>query len=448
MNLVSNILTTLFARVGVLICGLISSILLARVLGPEGRGLFALILLLPEIATAFGLFGFDHANVVYAGLEPDSRPRLVWHSAVLAAVLGIACALAMMCYILLGAPGFPALAQGPQSLFLLALSLIPFTILVNYWFPILRGMNHIFLTNAVEIGSRVTSLLVLIVFLVWLRLGVAGAVVANFVMGLGTLVLSVVLLKHVGVLGKPSFDWSLWKRTARFAFPAYFSSILTFLNYRVDQLIIAILLPAEQLGFYVLAVALAEQLWILNGAAANALLPHLANSKERDLALPAVVTRHVLIWTGAGCLIVFVFGDMLIRALYSPAFADAVGPLRWLLPGILVATIGKNLGAELLLRKMVGYILLMAGIAAVVNLVGNWLLVPRMGISGAALASTISYSVLSLIQTWAYLRVTGVGWTTLIPRYSDLWVYVGVWHRILNALRIQKSLTESVRGEP
>jgi O-antigen/teichoic acid export membrane protein len=448
MNLVSNIITTLFTRVGVLICALIASIVLARMLGPEGRGLFALILLLPEIATAFGLLGFDHANVVYAGLEPETRRALVWHSAALAIVLGVALALPMMSYIALGAPGFPALAQGPQSLFLLALSLVPVTILVNYWFSILRGMNHIFLTNAVEIGSKITSLLILIVFLVWLRLGVAGAVVTSVVMDLGTLVVALFLLKHVGVFGRPSFDWTLWKRTARFALPSYCAIVLSYLNYRVDQLIIAILLPAEQLGFYVLAVSLAERLWILTGAAANALLPHLANSKERDLALPAIVTRHVVLWTGAGCFIVFVLADVLIRMLYSPAFADGVAPLRWLLPGILVATIGKNLGAELLLRKMVGYFVGMAGVAAVVNLVGNLLLVPRMGISGAALASTISYSVLSLMQTLVYLKITGVPWTTLVPRCSDLWFYIVAWRHILDALRIKQLPTEPVREEP
>ena len=448
MNLVSNIITTLLARVGVLICAVISSIVLARMLGPEGRGLFALIILLPEMATAFGLLGFDHANVVFAGLEPETRRTLVWHSVALAIVLGVALALPMMSYIALGAPGFPALAQGPQNLFLLALSLIPVTILVNYWFSILRGMNHIFLTNAVEIGSKITSLLILIAFLVWLRLGVVGAVATNFVMDLGTLVVALFLLKHVGVFGRPSFDWTLWKRTARFALPSYCATVLSYLNYRVDQFVIAILLPPEQLGFYVLAVSLAERLWILTGAAANALLPHLANSKERDLALPAVVTRHVVLWTGVGCLIVFVLADVLLRVLYSPAFADGVAPLRWLLPGILVATIGKNLGAELLLRKMVGYIVSMAGIAAVVNLVGNWLLVPRMGISGAALASTISYSVLSLMQTLVYFRITGVPWTTLVPRCSDLWIYIVAWRRILDALRIQKLPTEPVRGEP
>jgi Na+-driven multidrug efflux pump len=50
-------------------------------------------------------------------------------------------------------------------------------------------------------------------------------------------------------------------------------------------------------------------------------------------------------------------------------------------------------------------------------------LVPRMGISGAAIASSISYSLLSLMLTWYYLRETGLSWRILVPRMSDVLVY-------------------------
>ncbi len=445
MSLASNIITTLVARVGILVCSLISSIVLARMLGPEGRGLFALILLLPEMATTFGLIGFDQTNVVYAGLEPENRRALVWQSAGLAVVIGVLLTAGMLAYIVVGSPGFPALNEAPRKLFILLVSIIPIMMVIELWIPILRGMNYIFLTNTVEIGTKVFSLFILILFLVWLRLGVAGAVLTNVVMALGTFVLAAVLLKRVEVLGKPSFDRLLWRRTVQFALPAYFGTILAYMNYRIDQLIVALFLPAEQLGYYVLAVALAERLWILTSSVGNALLPHIANSPERDLEISAVVTRHVVMWTGTGCLIVFLLGDVIIRLLYSSAFAEAVTPLRWLLPGILVSTIGKNLGAELLVRKMIRWVVWMAGIAAAINLAGNLLLVPRMGISGAALASTVSYSVLALMQTWSYVRVTGVSWTTLIPRYSDLEGYYGAWCYILVALGVRKSLLTGQR---
>ena len=64
MKLVSNILTTFSARVGLLVLALISSVVLARTLGPERRGVVALVLLLPELAMTFAILGFDQANAV------------------------------------------------------------------------------------------------------------------------------------------------------------------------------------------------------------------------------------------------------------------------------------------------------------------------------------------------------------------------------------------------
>src|SRR5437764_5923526 len=82
--LVSNILSTLSVRVAVMALALVSSIVLARTLGPEGRGLFALVLLLPEIVASLALLGFEQAYAVYAGLLPARRQPLIWQSALVA----------------------------------------------------------------------------------------------------------------------------------------------------------------------------------------------------------------------------------------------------------------------------------------------------------------------------------------------------------------------------
>jgi O-antigen/teichoic acid export membrane protein len=440
-GLVWNIITTLFSRVGVLFLSLVSSIILARVLGPEGRGLFALVLLMPELVRTFGLLGFDHANVVYAGLEPQSGQALVWQSGFLSAAVGGAAAIAVMCYIVVGAPGFPELARAPINLYLIALSIVPAALAIECWSAIIRGTNRITLSNIVELGTKLGGLLVLTLLIGWFKLGVFGAVLADFVLNIGTLILLIVILRRANLFGKPTFDWSLCKRTARFAFPAYSATLMSYLNYRVDQFIIAIILPPEQLGFYVIAVALAERLWLLTGAVGNALLPHLTNSKQRDPALSAVVARHVLVWTCAGCVFVFYFADTLVVLLYTSSFAQAVAPLRWLLPGIFVATSGKVLLGELLARKKVSLLVWMTSVAAIVNAVGNVLLIPSMGISGAALASTISYTILSLMITACYLKETAVSLTQLIPRNSDLTSYVALWRQFRNHRPIQSTLS-------
>jgi O-antigen/teichoic acid export membrane protein len=281
------------------------------------------------------------------------------------------------------------------------------------------------------------------VFVGLLRLGVAGAVWTNFVLAVGMVALMVGLLGYVGAWGRPSFDRSLWRRTGRFAIPAHCGNVLSYLNYRIDQFIIAVLLPPEQLGFYVIAVGLAERLWIPTGAVATALLPHLTNSREHDPALSAVIARHVMLWTGAACLLVFALADVVVRVLYSSAFAPTVAPLRWLLPGIFTLAAGKLLVAEMLAREKIRFTVWVGATATLVNVAGNLVLVPRMGISGSALASSISYSLVSLIVTWYYVRETGVPWTTLVPRRSDLLAYIALWRRFIHPV----SIGSGIRGD-
>jgi O-antigen/teichoic acid export membrane protein len=429
MNLVRNILTTLLTRVTMLALALVSSMLLARLLGPEGLGLFALVLLLPELARSFGLFGMDQANVVYAGLEPKNRRALVWQSMIVAGVLGSVIALAGIAFFVLGAPGSQTLIHGPLWLYVVPLAIVPGALLSDCWASIIRGMNHITLLNAVDVGTKAASLALVVAFVGWLRLDVAGAVWAGTVMNVGGVLLMAFLLRHVSIWGRPSFDWSLWKRTVRFALPAHLSSIMSYLNYRIDQFIIAILLPPAEIGYYVIAVGLAERLWILTGAVAGPLLPHLTNSPTRDPSVAAVVARHVLVWTGAACLIIFVLSDVLVRLLYSAEFSPTIAPLRWLLPGIFAFSVGKVLIAELLARKKIMYAVWISTVSTALNIIGNLILIPPMGIAGAALASSVSYTFASAVVVWCYIRETGVPWNTLVPRVSDLQAYLSLSHR-------------------
>jgi O-antigen/teichoic acid export membrane protein len=429
VNLGKNILTTLGARTMVLALALISSIVLARMLGPEGRGLFALVLLLPDLARSFGLFGFEQANTVYAGLEPENRRALVGQSTIIGTLLGGGIAVACIAFLAFGAPGSQTLVHGPLWLYVLPLAVIPCALVCEYWGAVIRGTNRIALSNALEVGSKAASLVLVVVFVGWLGLDVAGAVSADIIVNVAGLLLMALVLKYVDLWGRPSFDWSLWKRTARFALPAHCSTVMTYLNYRVDQFIIAVFLPPEQLAYYVISVGLAERLWMLTGAVAGPLLPHLTNSPNRDPAVAAIISRHVMVWTGAACFIVFVFADFAVQLLYSAEFSPSVAPLRWLLPGIITLSVGKVLVAELLARKKSIYTLWISVVTALLNVVGNVLLIPSMGISGAALASTVSYTLSSALLVWCYLRETGVPWNTLLPRLSDVQLYLSLGRR-------------------
>jgi len=445
MTLTRNILTTLSARIATLALAVLSSIVLTRWLGPDGRGLFTLVLLLPGLTINLGLLGFDQANTVYAGLKPDKRPALFWHSVVIALGAGTLLAVAAIGFVAVGAPGFGNLVRGSLWLYAVPLSIVPIRLVAEYASAILRGMNRIVLLSVVEVATRVGAIVLIGVFVVGLGLGVGGAVWMDSVAGVGSAALMLALVASAGAIGRPVFDPALWRQTWRFAIPVYGAALMTFLNYRVDQFMVAAMLPPEQLGFYALAVELTERLWIITGAVATALLPHLTNSPQREPTLVATICRHVLLWTGAAALLLFIVSDPLITILYSPAFSPASAAVRWLLPGVLVLTVGKVLIAELAARERIGFTAWLAGGAALVNVGANVVLIPSMGIAGAALASVVSYSLVSAVVTRHYLRETGLAWTILVPRWRDVLAYRALWRaRVGRAAQPLEPITEKV----
>jgi O-antigen/teichoic acid export membrane protein len=133
LQLVRNIGSTLVTRAVTLVLALLSSVLLARVLGPEGRGIFALVMIVPSLAGTIGLLGLQQANAVYAGLEPRRRRALAWQSAAVAAGVGGALAAAGAIYFLAGTPGLEVLAPAPSTFVLLLLAMIPAQLVVQYW---------------------------------------------------------------------------------------------------------------------------------------------------------------------------------------------------------------------------------------------------------------------------------------------------------------------------
>jgi O-antigen/teichoic acid export membrane protein len=88
-----------------------------------------------------------------------------------------------------------------------------------------------------------------------------------------------------------------------------------------------------------------------------------------------------------------------------------------------ILSVAKILVAELLARTKIVYVMWASVATALANVVGNLLLIPHLGISGAALASTVSYTLLTLVVVRQYLGETGVPWTTLVPGPGDARAY-------------------------
>jgi O-antigen/teichoic acid export membrane protein len=258
---------------------------------------------------------------------------------------------------------------------------------------------------------------------------IAAYFAASVVAGVGA-----VLLMRRSVRFEFRWDRDIVAGTLRFGIQQNAAAFLDVLNYRFDMLLVNYFLDPASVGFYAISLAIPEKLWNVPNILSSVLHPRVAHAgneaANRDTAL---VSRITVLIIGAACIAILILGGFLVRLLYSDRFLPAVSPMLILLPGILMMSVAKVLTSDLVAR---GYprANMWAGLAAVAaNVACNVILIPRMGIDGAALSSTVSYTLYAAVVAGYFVRITGVGLVaTLVPRADDARLLVRAARRELS----------------
>lgn len=194
-------------------------------------------------------------------------------------------------------------------------------------------------------------------------------------------------------------DVSRMKRMLRFSLPLTVHGLLGYLvTNHLDAFFIVKLKGASALGVYSIAFQLVGtfmQLASLGGSLLLSLFVTLDVQGERErLArfFHEVLPVLVVVWT-AGCILLPAVGGLVLEALFDPSFA-ASAELLWPL-AVSAAFAGPvllGLGPLLNARSATHLSAAMAGIAALVNVVGNAFLIPAFGLSGCAWATALAYA--------------------------------------------------------
>src|SRR5439155_22480170 len=124
------------------------------------------------------------------------------------------------------------------------------SIFISFFFEYVNHRDlHSFPTRrSSDLGTRVILLLGLVVFVWGLDLGVTGAAWTDAVACIGTAFVLGIVLGSVKAWCMPTWDSTLWRRVAVFALAVHAATVAAYLNYRVDEFIVAAFVPVEQLG--------------------------------------------------------------------------------------------------------------------------------------------------------------------------------------------------------
>lgn len=259
---------------------------------------------------------------------------------------------------------------------------------------------------SVAVFSAITALVNItlnLIFLLYLKLGIAGIIMAQGASGLVLLALCTPsLLKYILPLFRskePLFNKALAASILRFSLPFVFAGIFGILMDVADRFLIDTFLDRESVGIYSLAYRIAGIMGIFIIAFRTAYLPHILSKKESS-DLPDILrdtfTRLLALMSILYLFVVFFLHDIaLIRIgnnfLINPAYAEAL----YLIPIILLAYMFNGLASFFALSPYITgkthLFIISDALGLTVNIILNLILIPRWQIAGAAAATFLGF---------------------------------------------------------
>jgi O-antigen/teichoic acid export membrane protein len=410
----------------------VAVLILARALGPAGRGTIAFITVTVLVAAKVASLGIGEATSVLVARRPEVRGALL-SNAVAFMVAGAAVAAAVACaaLVVLGEAG-PAGIGAPELAVIAAATLVSAAGDAGYMS--LLGMDR--LRSIAVVTASASWLYPLFLIVLW---STAGLTVLRAALA-WTAAESIRALAYLSqakrgvAFSRP--DRGLLGEATRFGSRAWAGSLARFLNFRTDQLLMGFLASEAALGVYAVAVNASEVLLYLPAATATALLPAAARADgglRAEQALRAF--RSAAVVTAVAALAAALVGPMALPLAFGAPFEASVTPFLWLLPGALGFAAVAVFSSALMAASSPGLSSVGPLVSLALGVALDLVLIPRFEATGAAAAASAAFLAGGCASLLAFRHRSPFAWRLLLrPRRSDLTVF-GALVRPLRAAR-------------
>jgi O-antigen/teichoic acid export membrane protein len=433
-NLAKDISGVFFTNVLVAVLAIPTSIIIARVLGPHDKGVYTLVMLIPSLLYQMGNLGLSGANIYFIGRRRSSLTDITSNAFVMGLMVGTSvAALFLLAYRFFLPPFFSGVE--PSLIYLVLLG-VPFSIAPIYFQNILLAKSKVREFNIFKIMQPALLLGGSALVLLLLHKGVSSLVLVSILISVAMFIFSFFLVKRLTQI-RFRVKRSLLKESLGYGIKVYLANFFTFLHYRSDMFLVSYFAGATQVGFYSIAVGIAEIIWLISGSIQTILFPAVSSaspSESREMATRLL--RHTLLLTLLVCVLLAAVGRWAIDIVYGAAFQPSFMPLLILLPGVLAVSLTSVSAAYLAGRGKPIYATYASLASLGVNIGLNLLFIPRWGISGAALATSISYSLSFAIVFFFFLKLSAVKLKHVLwVKAEDIRFYLGVAQRMAHGMR-------------
>jgi O-antigen/teichoic acid export membrane protein len=404
----SSVRERILAPVGfdgmILVTNLATGVIVARALGPSGRGELAATLLIAQMAA--WLFGMGNGEAIsfHQSRHPKDGPRLLSSWLILTlplALLGVAVAELLLPIV------FAAQTAHTIDLARIYLAAIPLIAFQGIFNGMLLGDQDFFFYNVTRFLPPAITAVVYALF--WL----GGFFSVGFALLANAAALAIALVFTIGRSlrrhGLATPDWPLLRHTFWYGVRAHAGSTAGLVNARLDLLVIPAFLSAASVGLYSVATNVNSIITILTGTVAVMVLPVAA--RREGSARPVIVTLQATVGIALAIAIpLAVIAPLALRLVYGQDFEAASTALRILLPGAVLQAGVMVLWSGLLAANRPLLVSAAVGPSALLTVVGLIVFLPSGGITAAAIVTSVVYLAEFAAMAFFYRRTLGVSW--------------------------------------
>jgi O-antigen/teichoic acid export membrane protein len=402
-----NLQIVLVSRVSIIIFGIISQSCLARMLFPSQRGGYAVALLFATLLSLVFAVGCDIACTYFVASKKLSVSQGVSNTLVLAFIGSLAAALTGA--ILICSP-IPFFAKAPREAFWFSLTLVPvmMTSLAFRW--LLTAVGEYVWFAIVSIMTSVSQTMLLVVFLWYLKWGIIGALLTQLLSASLVMMVTLQVLRRKCGLVWEAPSISSMKQMLGYGLRYYVAKLSNRVNVDIGMIIVALYASKSEIGFFAVASVLITRVTLIPDSLTTVLFPKVASSdKEGDRTRVVVQSaKACAIVCSVILLIMAAAARPIVVFLYGSAYMEAVLLIRILAIGVFLRCVSKVLVPYLIGVNRPGIASIAVTAGVITNLSVLLLLMPLIGLPGAAVGMTCSYVVSALILMVSFHRISGL----------------------------------------
>lgn len=404
-NLISSVLT----QIPVFFLGVLSGVFSTRLLGDEGKGVFSLIQANMQLFVLIFSIGIQTGVVYFISSKKISEQLVIGMATTVFLINSfLLLALLLVSYILNLNHLF--LPDGYTQLFYLAFIFIMylFSFLNSLFSSVFQAHSKFKTINFISIANSIINV-VLFSTLFFVSSSQLNNPVSrlNIILFITTAVLFINTLmwvyyynKHINI--KPSFNFEFkhqFKTFLSYNSSIYIGMFINFFNYRLDLWIVNHYLPEKDLSYYSLAANINQIILYLSVTIASVLLPNLSGKTEEErVELFIKVSRICFIFFGVIILTAYLLSSFIIPFMYGNEFENTVIPFQIILPGMLFSCITQLFSIFIVSANRNIFNIIACSFGLVFTLILDLILIPKIGINGASIATSLSYFIIFLLS--------------------------------------------------